>query len=789
MAEVYVKYKDKIARVPLREEDYEGAVNKRLEKYKQAGAEVGAIIQAPSGKQAFVPTEKVKRYLDAGAVPVGMQKTTVTGGEAGKNWERAEAAAMGVADYGLLGFGDEVAALASPDLPGTFTERLASQRELQAKAREEHPLLYHGAGLGVSLGTGLIGGAKAAGTAAAARAAAPTFSRAGMQELGKQVARTATEGAITGGIAGAGESTALSEGRGVAGLAADVGRGALAGGTISGALPIAGKVVKGAKTLLPGQTQITGKDKLTVAEKGADLINRGAAKLNSILLGKDNDEYLSLLRDPAGRIRARLSDTPKQAEDITRKLIAAENSLKKDVSDLYEQASERYKSSGESFSAAPSVTQQQRLLDQYVAMTPNPSANLKRALSDSKMAIGYEKNDFYKRKIVERINALREQGYTLMPRTSESIAETVDRLRIPVTERTVEMYRKKPDLLDDLIDYQLMTESEPVLKKLKASTDDLIKQTSSDIFAAPKELLDRRKYVDELTEMHNSIVTRGQTGVRAAEMDEIGMESVLGSRRAIGNVAYDAKKSNTLTDSDARALDEMYNNINEAIRELPGGKELAKIDEMYSASKNARKYLFDQFKAKDPITGKPQISGAKVQSLLDKPAQSASKADQQKRLDKFLGSIDVVGKQAPNTAANMRNVAADVSDVYKDIGTRKAMAALEQGSGGPSGRAALLGSLGGGAGVGVLTGVIPGPVAATAATLASPILFPAAYLRATDTVSKVLKQVIKPGSRLDPKRMDKRVLPYLAAKMWLDSNRGANEEQIKAEMNRLGIEY
>jgi len=738
MAEIYARNKGKIAKIPLREEDYDDkGQHTPTQRILAAGGEVGTLM-TKGNKKAFVPKKDIERAIAAGLTPIGPGKTVVTQGDAGEGWAKAEAAARGIADYGTLGFGEEVSTLAAPFTGGTpmeqtpgFKEQLAIQREAQAKSREEHPWLYHGAGLGVSLGAGIAGGLKG-GAAATLQQVAKEPAKVLSKEFGKQVARSAGEGAVVGGISGLGESEALSKGEGLGGTVRDIAKGAAGGAAVSGALPVVGKGFKGATGLLPGRTQIQGKDKLNLYEKTADLANRAVARMNSVLLGKDTDDYLRALRDPQGRLKAKLTDTATQAKAMTGMLEKTEAELDGLIGNAYGSAVKKFADSSESVKAIPGIIANVSKNADVAMNMPEITPRVKGTFDKAMMAMGTKNRG--------TLDAI-AQPYR------EAAGNVL--LLLPQTAKTAKLYAKNPALAETYLNMQMFANGKPIR-------------------IPPQRLLDNmNKYKNEIAELT--------------------AEALLGPRKAVGNTLHPKTTKGfsgpaAMSAEEAATLNALYSDINDAIRATTPGEELKKFDALYSTFQNQKRSFFSQFKAKSPTTGKPALSEQKVMDTLNKP--ETRKIDQQKMLENLRnwGQSPELAAASPEAAKKIGALSDQLGSTLEDIGLRKSMAALEQSSGGPSGRAALLGTLG----TSTAVGGIPLPVAVGGAVAGSPVLFPATYLRAQDTVNRALAAMSKTGALKDVS--SKRVAPYIAAKLWLDQNKQASEEEINAKMKQLGIQ-
>jgi hypothetical protein len=176
--------------------------------------------KAAEAETAFDP----KAYLSAKGVATRATPT------------RADAALAGIQNLGSFGWGDELGAALQGGLAKlygtgeygeTYRQARDENRRQSAAAKEAHKGVYYASGLPFAL---------------AASAALPGFKAAQGAGLGMRALVGAANGALQGGLAGAGESEADTLG----GVAKDAGVGAALGGGVGGVLPVVGSVASSA---------------------------------------------------------------------------------------------------------------------------------------------------------------------------------------------------------------------------------------------------------------------------------------------------------------------------------------------------------------------------------------------------------------------------------------------------------------------------------------------------------------------------------------------------------------
>lgn len=204
-------------------------------KYRVSGENAeGALsaLQQHLGGQQVRREENPNEGLPYGQPPEGMTFNPATGqmedlrSEANPNipkMGRLNSAALGIGQGTGFNLMDEAVAGASALTGGDYDYDLARMREMERRAAEDHPVMYHGGMIGGGLGTGLsvagLGGSFAANAANSSGS------------LGRVALGSAADGALFGAASGFGA------GEGVEGRAYGAGLGAVGGGAIGGATP------------------------------------------------------------------------------------------------------------------------------------------------------------------------------------------------------------------------------------------------------------------------------------------------------------------------------------------------------------------------------------------------------------------------------------------------------------------------------------------------------------------------------------------------------------------------
>lgn len=253
-------------------------------------------VTGPAGSTKEQALAKVKAQLTA--APVAVEPAPISTADIGR----------GILKGATLNFGDELrggasAALGALTGQGSFSDLYGATRDYERGQSEQfgqdHPVAATGSEIVGGLGTGLLGGIKAAGTTLGKAAAARMASTGLLGRLGLSSGLGAAGGAATGAIAGAGGAEELGD------VPMEATKGSVIGGITGGLL---GGATEGVRT-----GYRAGKEALTRARDPAYQSARNMSKVvqRSGMSGQD-----ALLRAGAMGPDGTLADTSEAAKEM-----------------------------------------------------------------------------------------------------------------------------------------------------------------------------------------------------------------------------------------------------------------------------------------------------------------------------------------------------------------------------------------------------------------------------------------------------------------------------------------